>query len=66
MLAGVSTICNRSTQAYPYTVAQQTGLTLQHYACIGAEADEKVFMILNSVVRRNFLLSLIKYFHLVP
>ena len=42
-LAGANTICNRSSEAYPYAVARQTGLSLQHYACIGAKADEGIY-----------------------
>ena len=42
-LAGASTACNRSSQAYPYIIAEQTNLSLQHYACIGAKADEGIY-----------------------
>lgn len=44
--AGLETntsICDRSTQAYPYSVAASTGLTLAHYACTGAKADEGIY-----------------------
>jgi lysophospholipase L1-like esterase len=42
-LTGATTICNRSPEAYPYIVAQKTGLSLGHYACIGAKADEGIY-----------------------
>ncbi|HEX7483929.1 MAG TPA: SGNH/GDSL hydrolase family protein [Candidatus Saccharimonadales bacterium] len=43
--AGLSTttLCDRSSAAYPYTVAQTTGLSLSHYACTGAKADEGLY-----------------------
>lgn len=43
--AGLSTttVCDQSTQAYPYSIAQSTGLTLSHYACSGAKADEGIY-----------------------
>jgi lysophospholipase L1-like esterase len=44
--AGLSTIdplCDRSSEAYPYTVAASTGLSLAHYACTGAKADEGIY-----------------------
>lgn len=44
--AGLSTadpVCDRSPQAYPYEVAASTGLTLSHYACTGAKADEGIY-----------------------
>lgn len=44
--AGLSTadpVCDRSPQAYPYEVATSTGLTLSHYACTGAKADEGIY-----------------------
>lgn len=44
--AGLSTsdsICDRSGQAYPYIVAASTGLSLSHYACTGAKADEGIY-----------------------
>lgn len=36
-------LCRRSTQAYPYVVAQTTGMSLQHFACTGAKTDEGVY-----------------------
>lgn len=39
-LAGGTVPCDRSSDAYPYTVAQSTGLPLQHLACSGAKIDE--------------------------
>jgi len=44
--AGLSTevtTCDRSTSAYPYIVAQSSGLSLSHYACTGAKADEGIY-----------------------
>lgn len=44
--AGLSTanpLCDRSTDAYPYAVAASTGLSLAHYACTGAKADEGIY-----------------------
>jgi lysophospholipase L1-like esterase len=35
--------CDRTNQAYPYRVASSTGLTLSHYACTGAKADEGIY-----------------------
>lgn len=37
------TICKRSSQGYPYLVAQKTNLSLQHLACSGAKADEGIY-----------------------
>lgn len=42
-LPSEDTVCKRSPQAYPFTVAQTTGLSLQHYACSGAKADEGIY-----------------------
>lgn len=42
-LASSDVVCLRSTQAYPYTVAAKTGLTLQHLACSGAKVDEGIY-----------------------
>ena len=36
-------ICKRSSEAYPYSVASSTGLTLQHFACSGAKVDEGIY-----------------------
>jgi lysophospholipase L1-like esterase len=44
--AGLSTadpLCDRSTEAYPYTVTASTGLSLSHYACTGAKADDGIY-----------------------
>lgn len=44
--AGLSTadpLCDRSPEAYPYTVAASTDLSLAHYACTGAKADEGIY-----------------------
>ena len=35
--------CDRTNQAYPYRVASSTGLTLSHFACTGAKADEGIY-----------------------
>lgn len=42
-LASSDTVCARSSQAYPYIIAQKTGLSLQHLACSGAKADEGIY-----------------------
>jgi lysophospholipase L1-like esterase len=36
-------VCGKSAEAYPYTVAATTGLTLTHTACTGAKADEGIY-----------------------
>lgn len=44
--AGLTTndsVCGKSAEAYPYTVAATTGLTLTHTACTGAKADEGIY-----------------------
>lgn len=42
-LANIDPTCDRSQQAYPYSVAQSTGLSLSHYACSGAKVDEGIY-----------------------
>lgn len=42
-LGASNPICDRTTQAYPYNVASSTGLTLSHYACTGAKADDGIY-----------------------
>ena len=42
-LSEVTTVCDRSSGAYPYTVGASTGLSVQHYACTGAKADEGIY-----------------------
>jgi lysophospholipase L1-like esterase len=42
-LASPVTACDRSPDAYPYTVASSSGLTLSHLACSGAKADEGIY-----------------------
>ncbi len=42
-LSVTSSTCDRSTEAYPYIVAQSTGLALSHLACTGAKADEGIY-----------------------
>jgi lysophospholipase L1-like esterase len=39
-LSSQEQICGRSSQAYPYLVAQATGLPLQHVACTGAKMGD--------------------------
>lgn len=42
-LAGGTVPCDRSSESYPYSVAQSTGLPLQHLACTGAKIDEGLY-----------------------
>lgn len=35
--------CDRSTSSYPYVVARNTGMSLEHYACSGAKTDEGIY-----------------------
>ena len=42
-LSSSGSVCDRSPQAYAHTVAQATSLSLSHYACTGAKADEGIY-----------------------
>lgn len=53
-LTGSSTICQRSPEAYPHIVAEETGLLVTNYACIGAKADEGIY---DSQAREGTVLS---------
>lgn len=53
-LSSTDAICERSADAYPYTVAATTGLSLTHIACTGAKADEGIY---DSQVRNGSTLA---------
>lgn len=38
-----ASVCDRSTQAYPYRVAAKTGTQLRHIACSGAKVDDGIY-----------------------